>query len=149
MRRRDFITLIGGAAAWPLAAHSQQGERVRRIGVLNPAAADNAVFQARIGAFQQELALLGWTIGGNVRIDIRWATKAAEMARQHTIDEAKKRILLTLKKRADLTRIQLCEYVRGKKQIFNVALDEVVDAGVVSREPHGRTVLFRLTEVPK
>jgi len=84
MRRREFITLIGGAVVtWPLAAHAQQGERVRRIGVLNPAAADDAVFQARIGAFLQELALLGWSIGRNVRIDIRWATtNAAEIRRQ-------------------------------------------------------------------
>src|SRR5450756_3202380 len=83
MQRREFITLLGGAAAWPLAAHAQQGERVRRIGVLNPAAADDAIFQARIGAFQQELALLGWSIGRNVRIDIRWATtNAAEIHRQ-------------------------------------------------------------------
>jgi putative ABC transport system substrate-binding protein len=83
MKRREFITLLGGAAAWPLEARAQQGERVRRIGVLNPAAADDAVFQARLGAFQQELALLGWSIGRNVRIDIRWAsTNAAEIRRQ-------------------------------------------------------------------
>ena len=63
MRRRDFVTLFGGvAAAWPLAAQAQQGERVRRIGVLQPAAADDAIFQARVGAFLQELALLGWAI---------------------------------------------------------------------------------------
>jgi putative tryptophan/tyrosine transport system substrate-binding protein len=83
MRRREFITLVGGVAVWPLGAHAQQGERVRRIGILNPASADDAVWQARIGAFQQELALLGWNIGRNVRIDIRWATTdAAEIRRQ-------------------------------------------------------------------
>jgi len=83
MRRREFITLVGGAAAWPLRAHAQQGERVRRIGILNPASADDAVWQTRIGAFQQELALLGWSIGRNVRIDIRWATTdAAEIRKQ-------------------------------------------------------------------
>ncbi len=83
MRRREFITLLGGAAAWPLGAQAQQGERVRRVGVLNPASADDAVWQARIGAFQQELALLGWSIGRNVRIDIRWATTdAAEIRKQ-------------------------------------------------------------------
>ena len=75
MRRRQFITLLGGAAAaWPLAARAQQpGERVRRIGVLLPAAADDPEWQARVGAFLQALALLGWTIDRNVRIDTRWA----------------------------------------------------------------------------
>ena len=83
MRRREFITLLGGVAAWPLGAHAQQGERVRRVAVLNPASADDAVWQTRIGAFQQELALLGWNIGRNVRIDIRWATTdAAEIRKQ-------------------------------------------------------------------
>ena len=84
MRRRDFIKgIVGSTAAWPLAAHAQQGERVRRIGVLQPAAADDAVFQARVGAFLQELALLGWAIGRNLRVDIRWATtNAAEIRKQ-------------------------------------------------------------------
>jgi putative ABC transport system substrate-binding protein len=84
MRRRKFITLLGSAAAaWPLAARAQQGDRIRRVGILVPAAADDAVFQARIGAFQQGLALLGWNIGRNVRIDTRWATtNAAELRRQ-------------------------------------------------------------------
>src|SRR5262249_48215438 len=63
-KRREFITLVGGAAAaWPLAARAQQRERVRRIGVLLPAASDDAEYQARVGAFLQELSLLGWAIG--------------------------------------------------------------------------------------
>jgi ABC-type uncharacterized transport system substrate-binding protein len=83
MKRRAFITLLGGAAAWPLAAGAQQGERVRRVGVLVPAVADDPEWQARVGAFQQALALLGWTIGRNVRIDTRWGTTgAAEIRRQ-------------------------------------------------------------------
>jgi putative tryptophan/tyrosine transport system substrate-binding protein len=82
VRRREFITLLG-AAAWPLAARAQQGERVRRVGVLVPAVADDPEWQARVGAFQQALALLGWTIGRNVRIDTRWGTtSAAEIRRQ-------------------------------------------------------------------
>jgi len=73
MRRREFIAGLGSAAAWPLAAHAQQREQMRRIGVLLPAAADDPVYQAWVGAFLQGLALLGWTIGRNVRIDTRWA----------------------------------------------------------------------------
>src|SRR6266540_5473639 len=89
MKRREFITLLGGAAAaWPLAARAQQPDRVRRIGVLLPAAADDAEFQARVGAFLQELALLGWTIGRNVRIDTRWATTDADGIRRHAAELA-------------------------------------------------------------
>jgi putative tryptophan/tyrosine transport system substrate-binding protein len=85
MKRRAFITLLGGAAAaWPLAARAQ--ERVRRIGIILPAAADDAQFQARVGAFHQGLALLGWTIGRNVRIDTRWATTNAAEIRRHAAE---------------------------------------------------------------
>jgi ABC-type uncharacterized transport system substrate-binding protein len=73
MRRREFITLLGGAAAWPLAARAQQGERMRRIGLLLPAAADDREFQVWVAALHQGLAQLGWIIGRNLRIDTRWA----------------------------------------------------------------------------
>jgi len=74
MRRRQFITLLGGAAAaWPLAARAQQGEKMRRIGVLMALAADDPEGQARMTAFLQGLAQLGWLDGRNVRVDIRWA----------------------------------------------------------------------------
>src|SRR5512138_2684704 len=87
MRRRAFITLLGGAAAaWPLAARTQQGERMRRIGVLLPATADDAVFQARVAAFLQELALLGWIVSRNIRIDIRWASANANEIRRHAAE---------------------------------------------------------------
>jgi ABC-type uncharacterized transport system substrate-binding protein len=83
MRRRDFITLLGGTAAtWPLVTRAQQGERIRRIGILFPAAATDVQFQTWLGAFLQGLALLGWTIGGNVRIETQWATSnSAEFRR--------------------------------------------------------------------
>ena len=89
IRRRQFITLLGGAAAaWPVAARAQQPERMRRIGVLLPAAADDAEFQTRIAAFQQGLAQLGWTIGRNLRIDARWATANADEIRRHAAELA-------------------------------------------------------------
>jgi putative tryptophan/tyrosine transport system substrate-binding protein len=87
VKRREFIMLLGGAAvAWPLAAHAQQGERMRRIGVLMPATADNPEFQAWVGAFLQGLQQSGWTIGRNVRIDIRWATPNAAEIRRHAVE---------------------------------------------------------------
>jgi putative ABC transport system substrate-binding protein len=88
MRRREFITLIGGAgAAWPLVARAQQGT-IKRIGVLLPAIADDPVWQARVGAFLQALALLGWTIGRNVSIDTRWASANAAEIRKHAVELA-------------------------------------------------------------
>jgi putative ABC transport system substrate-binding protein len=81
MRRREFITLLGGAAAWPLAARAQQGGRVRRIGVLMNAAATNAVSESYVAAFVQELRQLGWVEGRNLHIDVRWNAGDAQLAR--------------------------------------------------------------------
>ena len=72
LKRRSFITLLGGAAAWPLATQAQQPERMRRIGVLMNLAADDTEAQARLAAFSQGLQELGWTVGRNVQIDYRW-----------------------------------------------------------------------------
>src|ERR1041385_890003 len=73
MRRREFITLLGGmAATWPLTTRAQQADRVRRVGVLMNVAADDAEGRAWLGAFLQGLQQLGWTDGRNVRIDTRW-----------------------------------------------------------------------------
>ena len=73
MKRREFITLLGGAAAtWPLAASAQQADRVRRIGVLIPLDENDPLVKARISAFTQALADLGWSDGRNVRMDLRW-----------------------------------------------------------------------------
>jgi hypothetical protein len=85
---REFITVLGSTAAlWPLATRAQP-ERVRRVGMLLPAAADDPEFQTRVGAFVQELALLRWTIGRNVRIDTRWATSNAAEIRRHAAELA-------------------------------------------------------------
>jgi putative ABC transport system substrate-binding protein len=73
MKRREFITLLGGAAAWPLAALAQQPERMRRVAVLMPLPADDLEAQARMAAFLQGLQQLGWSDGRNVRMHTRWS----------------------------------------------------------------------------
>ena len=73
INRREFITLLGGAAAWPLAAHAQQGTRMRRIGVLMTLDENDTVQKTFVSAFTQALADLGWTDGRNARSDLRWA----------------------------------------------------------------------------
>ena len=88
LRRREFIAGLGGAAAWPLSVSAQRRERMRRIAILLPAIADDAVFQTRVGAFHQALALLGWTIGRNLRIDTRWAGVNAADIRRHAAELA-------------------------------------------------------------
>jgi putative tryptophan/tyrosine transport system substrate-binding protein len=72
-KRREFIGLLGGAAAWPLTARAQPGEKMRRIGVLIPVAEADLIGQARLGAFLHGLQQLGWADGRNIRIDTRWA----------------------------------------------------------------------------
>src|SRR5262249_45426005 len=86
LKRREFVSLLGGAAAWPLAAWAQQGERVRRIGVITPATSDDPVYQARIEAFLQGLQQLGWTIGRTMRIDTRWTSGNSDDARKYAAE---------------------------------------------------------------
>jgi len=87
-RRREFLGALGGATAWPLAARAQQPERMRRIGVLLPATADDPVWQTRFGAFLQGLQQSGWSIGQNVRIESHWATIKAAEIRRHAAELA-------------------------------------------------------------
>jgi putative ABC transport system substrate-binding protein len=86
MRRRQFITLVGGAAAWPLAARAQQRERVRRIGELITLAVDDPEAQARHTAFAQGLQQWGWLVGRNVQIDIRWGATDRDRARRYAAE---------------------------------------------------------------
>src|ERR1700752_1565286 len=86
MRRRQFITVLGGAAAWPLAARAQQGERMRRIGFLMNRTADSPEGQDRIAAFHQGLQELGWSVGRNVRIDTRWGEEDADRERKYATE---------------------------------------------------------------
>jgi putative ABC transport system substrate-binding protein len=146
MKRREFITLLGGAAAWPMAVRAQQGERVRRIGVLLPATANDAVFQARVGAFLQELALLGWSIGRNVQIDIRWASANATEIRRHASELAALMpdvILAT----GDSTMPPLLQVTRTVPIVFPVVIDPVANGYVESLgRPGGNATGFMVSE---
>jgi putative tryptophan/tyrosine transport system substrate-binding protein len=87
MRRREFVSLLGGAAAaWPVAARAQQPERVRRVGVLMPLAADDPQSLRRLTAFVQGLQQLGWTDSRNVRIDVRWAAGDPDRFRSYAAE---------------------------------------------------------------
>ena len=86
MKRRQFITVLGGAMAWPLAARAQQSERMRRIGVLMNLAADDPEAQVRLAAFHQGLQELGWTVGRNLRIDTRWGAGDADRYRRYSTE---------------------------------------------------------------
>jgi putative ABC transport system substrate-binding protein len=86
MRRREFITLIGGAASWPLAAQAQQSQRMRRVGVLMSTAAGDLESMARYTAFLDRLQELGWSDGRNVRIDLRWVAGSADRALKYAAE---------------------------------------------------------------
>src|ERR1700730_12644105 len=86
MRRRKFLGVLGAAAAWPLAARAQQGEKVRRIGVLLNRIADDPAGQARLTAFVQGLQQLGWADGRNVRMDVLWAAGVADHFRKYAAE---------------------------------------------------------------
>src|SRR5256885_4446720 len=85
LKRRDFITLLGGAAAWPLAARAQ-GERVRRIGVMPPGTENDSETRARLVALRQSLELLGWKEGHNIQFEYRWASGNPELIRRHAAE---------------------------------------------------------------
>ena len=147
MQRRQFITLLGGTAAtWPIAARAQPREQMKRIGILLPGSADNPVFQARLVAFYQELALLGWSIGRNVRIDTHWATADAAELRKHAEELAALApdvILAT----GDLTVPPLLQATRTVPIVFPLAGDPV-GAGFVDSlaRPGGNATGFMLYE---
>jgi putative tryptophan/tyrosine transport system substrate-binding protein len=147
VKRRAFITLLGGAAAaWPLGAYAQQSERARRIGVLLPATADDAVFQARVAAFLQELALLGWIVSRNMRIDIRWASANASEIRRHAVElvAAMPDVILAT---GDSTMPPLLDATRTVPIVFPVVADPVANGYVESlARPGGNATGFMISE---
>jgi putative ABC transport system substrate-binding protein len=140
-KRREFITLLGGAAAWPLAARAQQPERMRRIGVLFGAGADDGDIQARHAAFLQALQQLGWTDNGNVRIDTRFGAGNANNIRRYSAE------LATLAPDVILATgnvvEQLLQATRAVPIVF-VVVPDPVGAGYVDRlsRPGGNVTGF-------
>ena len=147
MIRREFITLLGGAAmAWPRAARAQQGERMRRIGILLPVAPDDAEFQTRVGAFLQGLQQLGWAIGRNVRIDTRWAGASATEVRRHAAELVALAPDVILAHGSSSVR-RLLEATRTVPIVFPIVGDPV-GAGFVESlaRPGGNVTGFMTTE---
>jgi len=146
IRRRDFITLLGGAAAWPLAARAQQSERMRRIGVLMNFAADDPAGQARVLAFAQALAQLGWIDGRNARIDIRWGASDPEHIRRYAAEliALAPDVILTV---ASAITGPVLQATRDVPIVF-VQVAELVAAGFVETlaRPGGNATGFMLYE---
>jgi putative tryptophan/tyrosine transport system substrate-binding protein len=144
--RRDFITLLGGWALWPLAAQAQQGERVRRIGVLMNRAADAPEGQARLAAFQRGLKDLGWNEGQNVRIDTRWGADDFELERKYALE------LVALAPDVILASgtlsVSALQRVSRSLPIVFTAVTDPVGAGFVERlaRPGGNATGFMIYE---
>src|SRR5215212_10072089 len=148
MRRRDFIALSGGAAALAsLTAFAQQSDRMRCIGVLFGSAADDPESQARIAAFSQGLAQLGWVDGRNVRIDTHWASTNPDDIRRHAAELAALAPDVILSATGTLTVAPLLQATRTVPIVFAVVIDPV-GAGFVASlaRPGGNATGFTLFE---
>ena len=147
MRRREFVTALAGAAAWPLGARAQQGERMRRIGVLMASTADDPESQARIAAFAQALKQLGWTDGRNLRIDTRWATSNADDLRRHAAELAALAPDIILAAAGTATVAPLLQATRTVPIVFVLVIDPV-GAGFVASlaRPGGNATGFTMFE---
>jgi hypothetical protein len=147
MRRRDFITLLGGAAAWPLAAQAQESRRVRRVGVLATVPADDSEIQTRMAAFHQGLQEKGWIVGRNIRIDYRWSAAGDdEQTRKYAAE------LIALAPEVVLAvataTVGPLKRVSGTTPIVFVQVSDPVGAGFVESlaRPGGNTTGFTLFE---
>jgi ABC-type uncharacterized transport system substrate-binding protein len=146
VNRREFMTLLGGAAAaWPLAARAQQPERMRRIGVLMYLAADDAEGQARLAAFAEALRQLGWSDGRNLRIDTRWAT--ADDIRRHAAELAELAPDVLVAATGTATVAPLLQATRTVPIVF-VSVIDPVGAGFVASlaQPGGNATGFTIYE---
>ena len=146
MKRREFITLVGGAAAWSLAARAQQPERMRRIGVLMNLATDDPEAQARLAAFLQSLQEAGWTVGRNAQIDIHWGAADAEQIRNQAIDMVARAPDVILAS-SPLVLVPLRDATRTIPIVFTAVSDPVA-AGFVAglARPGGNATGFTVFE---
>src|SRR5262245_16728976 len=134
VKRRDFITLLGGATCWPLVARAQQGERVRRVGVLMNSAATDAAWHSYLTAFVQGLHQLGWIEGQNLRIDTRWSAGDSALARIYAAQ------LIGLMPDAILasstTNLMVIQQATGAIPVVFVAVSDPVAQGFVANVTH-------------
>ena len=147
LKRREFMTLLGAATAWPLSVRAQQSDRMRQIGVLMAHAGDDPQSQARIAAFQQALATLGWTDGRNMKIDIRWTTTNADELRRHAAELVASAPDVILAASGTTTAAALLQATRTVPIVFTVVIDPV-GAGFVASlaRPGGNATGFLLFE---
>jgi ABC-type uncharacterized transport system substrate-binding protein len=148
MKRRAFLGALSGAAiAWPLAARAQQPERIRTVGLLIAASADDPEFQARIAALRQGLAQLGWSEGRNLRLDIRWATTNAELLRKHATELVALAPDVIVSASGTTTTAPLIEATRTLPIVFVLLIDPV-GAGFVASlaRPGGNVTGFLMFE---
>jgi putative tryptophan/tyrosine transport system substrate-binding protein len=148
VKRREFVTILGGAAAWPLAARAQQPGRMRRIGIFINLASDDSEGQDRNAAFLQALQELGWTIGRNVRMDYRWGVSTADPDRMRK--DAEELLALTPDVVVTMTAPMVAALQRATRTvpIAFVGVIDPVGAGVVASlaRPGGNATGFTLFE---
>jgi putative ABC transport system substrate-binding protein len=147
VRRREFITILGGAAAWPLAARAQPTDRVRRIGVLMAHTESDPEFRAYLDAFREALRNLGWTEGRNIRIDTRWGALDDAESRQRSANE-----LIALQPELILTQntpptASMLQQTRTIPIVFVIVADPVGSGFVESlARPGGNATGFTIME---
>jgi putative ABC transport system substrate-binding protein len=148
IRGRQFITFLGGAAAaWPLAARAQQGDRVRRIGVLMGYAESDLEAQAHIAAFRKELQKLGWTQGRNLQIDTCWAAPDDALSRQRCAKEIVARQPDAILSDTTLTTTALLQQTRTIPIVFAIVTDPIGSGFVASfARPGGNVTGFTFKE---
>ncbi|MGA9003864.1 MAG: ABC transporter substrate-binding protein, partial [Pseudolabrys sp.] len=146
MKRREFVTLLGGAAAWPLAAHAQQGERVRRIGVLIPTSEDDPQTQRQLLAFLEGLRQLGWVEGRNIHFDERFPANDRERLRTFAAElvALKPDVLLA----SGQTSVLAFQRVTSSVPIVFTQVNDPVGAGIVATlsRPGGNITGFTPSE---